>query len=126
MDMDLRDRIRRRLDVTGMKMGKASRAAGLGHTYVRDLLTGKVSNPRSEHLAKLAEVLGTTLEWLAEGRGAEQPGAGVQDASQVLRIWDRIAPEDRGHALRLLGGFVRERANASEASVGKKRRTPKG
>ncbi len=48
--------VRRLLIVYKMSAHKASRLAGLGPTYVRDLLRGKSRDPRSADLEKLAAV----------------------------------------------------------------------
>lgn len=106
--MTLVDRIEKRLLATGLKRAQASKAAGLNATYIRDVVEGRVQNPRSEHLARLAEVLGTSLEWLAEGRGPEERGDDQRQSAEVMSIWDRILPEDREHALRALRGFTHE------------------
>jgi len=107
--MSVGDRIEKRLIVLGLKRAEASKKAGLNATYIRDLVEGRVRNPRSEHLARLAEVLETTLEWLAEGRGPEDHTAGAIQAGEVMQVWERIAPEDREHALRALSGFAQEK-----------------
>lgn len=104
--MQLKDRIERRLAAKGLKRAEASRMAGLNATYVRDLIEARVKNPRAEHLAKLADVLGTTLEWLAEERGPEERSPAAEHRAKVLQIWEHIAPEDQEHAIRLLQGFA--------------------
>lgn len=106
--MTLTDRIEKRLAAKGLKRAQASKLAGLNTTYIRDLIDGRVKNPRTEHLAKLAEVLDTTPEWLSEGRGPEEGGGELVQAAEVMNIWDRILPEDREHALRALKGFAHE------------------
>lgn len=104
----LKDRIEQRLSALGLRRAEASRKAGLNPTYVRDLLEDRVQNPRAEHFSRLAEVLQTTPEWLLEGRGPETRGADEISTEKVLQIWDRIAPEDRDHALKALRGFARD------------------
>lgn len=106
--MSLAGRIEKRLEAKGLKRAEASKLAGLNQTYIRDLIEERVKNPRAEHLARLAEVLDTTLEWLALGTGPEERGAAPEDRSEVLDIWDRIAPEDREHAKRALKGFAHD------------------
>jgi len=69
--LSLPDRVRKRLEVTGKSARQASLEAGLGESYVKDILNGKSLAPAASALAKLARVLETTSSWLSEGTGAE-------------------------------------------------------
>lgn len=60
----MQKRIRERLAKTGLSANAAGRAAGLGLSYVNDLLAGKSKNPVPHRLAMLAEVLECDLEYL--------------------------------------------------------------
>lgn len=60
----LRKRIRDRLAKLNMSANESSRRAGLGISYVNDLLAGKSKNPVSHRLEKLAQVLDCDLEYL--------------------------------------------------------------
>ena len=111
--MSLAGRIERRLKAKGLRRAKASDLAGLGKTYVRDVIEGRVRNPRTEHLARLAGVLGTTLEWLAEGRGEEEPSLEQLHFERIQALLHRIAPEDLPNAERALRGFVRDETPAT-------------
>jgi len=126
--MTLTDRISARLAATGLKMAQASKKADLGATYVRDLIKGRVENPRTEHLARLADVLGTTVEWLVEGRGEEAPSREALEYARLQAMLRRIAPEDLPGAERALKGFVRESEpldfDAEPAKPAKKRKRP--
>ncbi len=53
--------VERRMLALEMNQKHLARAAGLNETYVRDILKGKSRNPKHEHLAKLADALGCTL-----------------------------------------------------------------
>jgi transcriptional regulator with XRE-family HTH domain len=66
------ERIEFKLRELSFSAAEASVRAGLGRTYVRDILDGTVNSPKAANLAKLAEVLGTTPEWLLEGRGEDE------------------------------------------------------
>ncbi|GJD31443.1 hypothetical protein PMNALOAF_2702 [Methylobacterium adhaesivum] len=59
-----RERIRERLTKTGLSANDASRKAGLGLSYVNDLLTGKSKRPVPHRLAQLAEVLDCDVGYL--------------------------------------------------------------
>ncbi len=68
----LRDRIRNRLDETGMSPEEASRKAGLDKTYLRKLFERPASQPGAETLRKLADALDTTTAALL-GEAKPQP-----------------------------------------------------
>lgn len=70
MENTLAGRIRQRLDETSMDMKTASRAAGLGDTFVRDVIA-RGRSPRSDALVKLAEALGVSPQWLLTGEEDE-------------------------------------------------------
>lgn len=91
-----------------MSRRAASEKAGLNATYIRDIVTGRNRNPRSEHLARLALVLKTSMEWLLEGRGEEEPTAEQLEFERIQNLVRRIAPEDLPQAERALRGFVRD------------------
>jgi phage repressor protein C with HTH and peptisase S24 domain len=73
MPNSLADRILERLEVLDPPLAPsaASVAAGLNAGFIADILKGKAKNPRTDSMAKLARVLGCTLEWLMEGDGDE-------------------------------------------------------
>lgn len=72
----LRDRIRNRLDETGMSPEEASRKAGLDKTYLRKLFERPASQPGAETLRKLADALDTTTAALL---GEAKPAPIVTD-----------------------------------------------
>lgn len=51
-----------------MTNAELARLAGLNHTYVRDLLSGKSRDPGVSKIQRIADVLGVSIEWLVEGR----------------------------------------------------------
>lgn len=55
-------RVRQRLDELGMNMKRASLEAGLGETFVRDMLE-RDREPSATKLYHLANALGTTVSW---------------------------------------------------------------
>lgn len=63
----LAQRLRERLDGTGLNPFSAARRAGVGADYVRDILRGKVKNPSAARLSALAKVLETTVGYLLTG-----------------------------------------------------------
>lgn len=70
----LQKRLRQRLDELDLKPFQAAKKAGLGESYVRDILRGKARSPSAENLAKLALALETSTEFLM----------GSKDSAEVL------------------------------------------
>jgi predicted transcriptional regulator len=54
---DIRNDIRRRMRALGSNMKRLSLDAGLGETYVRDLLTDRSKNPKTAEIQKVLEAL---------------------------------------------------------------------
>lgn len=75
INQGLIDRINERLTVLGLKPRTASLRAGLGADAIRSIQRGKSQYPRTDTLAKLAPVLGTTLEYLSTGSGPAELSA---------------------------------------------------
>ena len=69
VNQGLIDRINERLAALGLKPRTASLRADLGADAIRSIQRGKSQYPRTDTLAKLAPVLGTTLEYLSTGAG---------------------------------------------------------
>lgn len=119
------DRIYERLDDLGMSASAASRAAGLGQDYIRDLKR-KVGHPGAESLAKLAKALKVSPDFLLTGKTGSPtvevvglPVVGVIEAGQFRDITlvsqdedyptvnvvkdERNFPHARQYALRVSG-----------------------
>jgi len=73
MSKILVDRIEKRLSAMGMSARAASLAAGGSADLIRSLKNGSTRSPRAETLIRLAEVLGTTPDWLLGTDGAPEP-----------------------------------------------------
>ena len=63
METSLQKRLRIRLDIMEMNALQAAKKAGLGESFVRDILRGKTRSPNADNLAKLAAALDTTPDW---------------------------------------------------------------
>lgn len=63
METSLQKRLRLRLDMLEINPYQAAQKAGLGESFVRDILRGKTRSPNAANLAKLAEALDTTPDW---------------------------------------------------------------
>jgi transcriptional regulator with XRE-family HTH domain len=59
----IKGRIKERLSAKGLSANSASRRAGLGLSYLNDLLTGKSRNPTRQNLAKLATILDCDVDY---------------------------------------------------------------
>lgn len=65
--MDLRDRIRQRLDETGMTARSVSMSASKNPNLIGDILKGNSQSPRLSTISKLADALGVDAWYLIEG-----------------------------------------------------------
>jgi transcriptional regulator with XRE-family HTH domain len=65
--------IRKRMEELGLNAKQTSLKAGLGETYVRDILEGRSQNPRIEHLARVAKVLKCSVDDLRDPADNETP-----------------------------------------------------
>lgn len=83
------DRIRQRLEATGKTAHAASLEAGGSPSLIPNILNGRSSNPRVDTLDKIAEVLGTTGEWLMYGAGQVAP---VKPDADFVRAADVEVP----------------------------------
>lgn len=77
----IKARVEERVTAAGLSRNEASRRAGLGLSYVNDLLSGKSLNPTRESLAKLGAVLNTNVEYFF----------GEQDVPRITASSDAIA-----------------------------------
>lgn len=104
--MDIRDRIRARLDVLGKSPRAASLDAGLNTHFLQKYLSPKNPNHsiKVENLIALAPVLETSPEWLLSGIGANTRDP---ELSAVINIWDRIPQRDQETARRMLEGLAK-------------------
>ena len=79
--MELKDRIKARLDALGLNAFEAARNAGLERAFINDVIAGRKSKIHPRNYAKLAPVLGCSAEYLRgevqEPNPAEAPGKGA-------------------------------------------------
>lgn len=99
--MDVRTRLRAAIEEKKTSARAVSLKAGLSDSMVHKFLTGATSSLTLETLNKIADALGIDPIWLAYGEG--DPDA----ASELSKVWRRIAEEDRLQALRVLETFAR-------------------
>lgn len=97
MNTDMLSRIENAMEAKGLTKAEVSRLAGLAPTFLRDLFpdskTGEVrkKSVSYDNLLAIAEVLDTTPEWLAQGRGAGTEG----DGAEIIGIIPRLKKDDR-------------------------------
>ena len=94
--MDMKQRIRDRMEELDLTAKGLSLAAGLNETYVRDLLKADIPNPRLNHIKALAKELRVSVEWLDTGKSS----------AEVIDIWgiklDRAKADDARSYLEFL------------------------
>jgi transcriptional regulator with XRE-family HTH domain len=91
MNKDMLSRLDTALKAKGTTKAEASRAAGLAPTFLRDMFEGRKKSVAYDNLLALADVLGVTPEWLAEGRGPDAPEGGAE----IIGIIPRLKKDDR-------------------------------
>jgi SOS-response transcriptional repressor LexA len=64
MESVLQKRLRERMEEKGVKAAPLALQAGLGASFVRDIIRGKTRSPSHANLTKLAKALDTTPEYL--------------------------------------------------------------
>ena len=82
MSDTLVDRLRARMKELGLKPGAVADQAGVGHSFVHDILLGRSLNPTTEKLGRVAAVLKISVEHLLNGTlPASDPEAQLPDKS---------------------------------------------
>lgn len=79
------ERLKTRLEATGLTANAASQKAGLGRDYVRDILRGRIQEPSALRLRRLASALDCTEAYLL----------GQDDSSYSLEELFQRNPDDR-------------------------------
>ena len=108
-------RIAKRLAVLGLSPGAACKLAGLNRSTIaaiaRQEAAGGSVNVRT--LLALAPALQTSLQWLAEGKGPEDPSEGASEAAFLeLDIRRRLGQAALDRAVELLTLAAEEIAKA--------------
>jgi transcriptional regulator with XRE-family HTH domain len=112
-----------------MSVRAFARKAGVSDTFLRQCLAGRTEPTRTKLLA-IAEAGGTTVEWIATGRGetSDQPGIGERPAvdrdllESIIEIAEQVL-EDAGSRLasgrkaRLISALYDMHAGADRESI---------
>ena len=97
VDTPLAREIRRLLSEKGVTPKRASIGAGLGETYVRDLITaGRSGGPQLKKLGALERFLGVSEGYLTSLAGAPAEAQVIKDADELvlLRAWRKLEDDD--------------------------------
>ena len=91
-----------------------SKKAGLGSTYIRDLIEGRARSPLASKLVQVAHVLGVEPGTLLRLAGLSQEAEVVADPAERLLLftWRQLAPEERKEVL----SFIEFRLSARDKS----------
>jgi transcriptional regulator with XRE-family HTH domain len=100
----------------GLNRKSLSLLAGLGETYVRDLMVGRSGGPQAKKLTKLARVLGVSTAYLLDLAGAPPAAQIVKEADELvlLEAWRELAERDQEMVL----DFIRFRVAAAKGGRG--------
>ncbi|MEM8552214.1 MAG: helix-turn-helix transcriptional regulator [Pseudomonadota bacterium] len=108
---DWRSRLRAEIDRSGRTRAQICHAAGLNPAYLTQVLEHKAATPRIDNLAKLAEVLETTVSFIVEGVELDGP------AAEALSLFQSLCGDRRQAALVVLRDMA-EAAGARAAGPG--------
>lgn len=78
MDSTLQKRVKARMDLLNLNAYQTAKKAGLGGSYVRDILRGRTRVPNAENIERLAEALETTPGFLM---GRDDPDSTLRTVS---------------------------------------------
>lgn len=82
----IKARVEERVSAKGISKNEASRRAGLGLSYVNDLLAGKSLNPSREGLSKLAVVLDTDVNYFFGKQSLPRIGTTSQETDGLTGL----------------------------------------
>ena len=105
--MDIGDLIARNLEILIEKKkanpSAVAKAAGMGHTGVRDIITRKAKEPKYATLVKIAEVLNVDIHEITVGPGA---GGVSHEEREILHLLSQLSPEERDFLLKAARGVA--------------------
>ena len=101
VDTPLVRELLRLMEEQGLKPQELSKKAGLGLTYVRDLISGRAQSPVASKLVKVAHVLGVDPGALLRLAGLSQEAEVVTDPAErlLLATWRQLSAEERKEVL---------------------------
>jgi transcriptional regulator with XRE-family HTH domain len=89
--------LRQRMNEVEIRPKALALKAGLGDTYVRDILKGRSRNPKAAELAKLARALDMDAAALMAAASTPQDAELVKDPAELLllRTWRKLVEQER-------------------------------
>ncbi len=99
MSGGIRNRIRQRLDALGKTAQQASIEAGLSRDFLRTYFNRPEASPRVENLARIADVLGVSAQWLMTGIRADERDTETEPSGLIdeRAVWNAVfALAERG------------------------------
>lgn len=91
MESTLQKRVKARMDELKMNAFQTAKKAGLGDSFVRDILRGKTKSPSAENLAKLSAALDTTSDHLMGRRAGDSTLRRVSAKVEGVPVLGRVA-----------------------------------
>ena len=85
-------RLKKEMSKNNINARKLAEKAGLGQSFVYDILNGKSSNPTSKNIEAIAKALGTSVSYLLSGRQvfedifSDSPLASPSNAGKLIAI----------------------------------------
>lgn len=107
--------LRARMQELDIGQKQLAMRAGLGDTYVRDILRGRSTSPQVVKLTKLADALAVPVERLLHLATASEASEIVQDTAELvlLRAWRELPDAEREGVLRYIDFRLTELARPS-------------
>lgn len=102
--MDIVDRIFMLLSEKGIEQKDFAKALNISPTALSDWKSRRIKSYRNR-LPEIAEILGTSVEYLATGeeRPATENGDGLSEAEQgLIDLFRRLTPEQQDMVLRMV------------------------
>lgn len=107
------ENIRSLIEEIGSNPSRLAKAAGLGHTSIRDILAGTSGSPRYETLLKIANAAGVDIKRLTIGPDYQQ----VEGAdAELLDLLHQLEPSERQFLLNAAKAQIEARNQADAGS----------
>lgn len=108
--MPLAERIRTARERAKLSQVQLAKLSGISQPALSDIESGKSKSPHAKTLLRLADALGQTPEWLADGNGKADVCAPRSLAEEnVLADFRRLTAADKKIVLRMLRALVIDR-----------------
>lgn len=95
--------IARLIEERGTNPSAVSRAAGMGHTSVRDIIRRASKDPSYANLLKIAKVLNVDITEITVGPGGKPLDP---EEAELLDAWSQLEPAERRFVLKSAKGLV--------------------